>query len=232
VTQEAHGGGAGALVVAHRGAWGEAPENSLAAFEHAIALGCAGIELDVRVTADHRLAVVHNPRIAGRPVSRLTLAQLRAALRPGQAPLLEEVLDMSAGRIMLDVELKELGGARHAASVVARRLDPSGYVITSFQEAALREARRGAPHARLGLLLGPRLRRRELEARLRRAEAQFVAPHVSLVRRGILDWSGERGLGSWLWTVNDARALRRLRADARVEAVITDRPQRALAAQR
>lgn len=228
MTIQAHGDAGRALIVAHRGVWDEAPENSLAAFERAIAIGCDGIELDVRSTADHRLAIVHDPRIGGRAVARLTLAELRARLRPGQAPLLEEVLELTAGRIVLDIELKEHGCAARAAGVVARALDPHAYVITSFQEAALREARHGAPDARLGLLLGPRLRRRELEARLRRSGAAFVAPHVSLVRRRILDWAAERGLQSWLWTVNDARSLRRLQADPRVAAVITDRPRRAL----
>jgi len=219
-----------ALVVAHRGAWGPAPPNSIGAFERAIELGCDAIELDVRATAEGRLAVVHDARVGGRAVRRLTLGELRARMPGRQAPLLEEVLELAAGRIALDVELKESGCcAARAAAIVARRLAPDRYVITSFSAGALIAASAVAPEARTGLLLAPGLRRRELDGRVRRAGAAFVAPHVSLVRRGILDWSAARGLDAWLWTVNDERTLRCLGGDARVRALITDRPERALA---
>jgi glycerophosphoryl diester phosphodiesterase len=52
-----------ALVVAHRGAWNPAPQNSLAAFEQAIVDGADAVELDVRRSADKRLIVVHGPRV-------------------------------------------------------------------------------------------------------------------------------------------------------------------------
>ena len=77
------------LVVAHRGAWGAAPQNSLAALETAIELGCDMVELDVRVTRDRRLVVIHDARAGagvGALVSTLTLAELRGRLAPGQAP--------------------------------------------------------------------------------------------------------------------------------------------------
>ena len=49
------------LIIAHRGAWQSAPQNSLRAFETAIELGCDAVELDVRRTADGRLVVLHDP---------------------------------------------------------------------------------------------------------------------------------------------------------------------------
>jgi glycerophosphoryl diester phosphodiesterase len=70
------------LVIAHRGASGLTPENTLAAFKLAIALGADGVEFDVQLTADERPVVIHDRRVnrttngAG-PVSGLTLDQLR-----------------------------------------------------------------------------------------------------------------------------------------------------------
>lgn len=217
------------LVVAHRGAWDGAPQNSLAAFERAIELGCDAIELDVRLTADGALAIVHDARVGGRPVAQQTLAELRARPGHGQTPVLGEVVELAAGRAVLDVELKRSDCAQAATAVLAARLAPADCVVTSFEDDALRLARRAWPAARTGLLVGPRLRARELEARIRRTGAELIAPHVGLARRGILRWADERGLPAWLWTVNDARAMRRLAADPRVSALITDRPQRALA---
>src|ERR1700756_3456866 len=88
------------LVVAHRGAWDPLPQNSLQAFERAIALGCDAIEIDVRRSADGRLVIVHDARVGGRSVARQHHIDLRARMGAGQAPSLEEVLELAAGRIM------------------------------------------------------------------------------------------------------------------------------------
>ena len=220
----------GPLVVAHRGAWQGAPQNSLDAFERAVALGCDAIEIDVRRTADDRLVIIHDAWVAGRPVGRLEHRQLQARLKDGQVPLLDEVLELAAGRVVVDVELKEDGYVAEVMRAVAARLEPDQYVVTSFRDAILPQVKRCVPDARTGLLIGPRLRRRELERRARVTGADFLAPHVGLTRRGILTWAADHGLPVWVWTANDQRVLRRLTADARVGAVITDRPERALGA--
>jgi glycerophosphoryl diester phosphodiesterase len=216
------------LVVAHRGAWGAAPQNSMEAFERAITLGCTGIEIDVRRTADGRLAVVHDARVGGRTVARFEHQRLQARMKAGQAPLLEDVLELVAGRLVLDVELKEDGYVPAVMAAIAGRLTPDGYVITSFHDAVLPQVKRWVPEARTGLLVGPRLRLRELDRRVRQTGVNFLAPHVALARRGILGWAEARNLPAWLWTVNDPRLLRRLLRDERVAAVVTDRPERAL----
>jgi glycerophosphoryl diester phosphodiesterase len=149
-------------------------------------------------------------------------------MKVGQAPLLEEVLELAAGRLVLDVELKEDGYVAAVMTTIAGRLSPDGYVITSFRDAVLPQVKRCVPEARTGLLLGPRLRLRELDRRVRLTGVDFLAPHVALTRRGILGWAAARQLPAWLWTVNDPRLLRRLLGDERVTAVVTDQPQRAL----
>jgi glycerophosphoryl diester phosphodiesterase len=217
-----------ALVVAHRGAWDPAPQNSLAAFRQAIAVGADGIELDVRRSADDRLVVVHDPRIGMRPVARMDAAALRGRMSPGQAPELDEVLAAVAGRIAVDIELKEDGYVGEAMEVVARHLTPSQYVVTSFVDEVLPQVREVVPQARTGLLLASRRRGGRLEARVAQARADFIAPHATMARAGLLAWADHRGLPAWVWTVNDPRPLRMLLADPRVEAVITDRADEAL----
>lgn len=221
--------GAQPLVVAHRGAWGSAPQNSVEAFDAAVKLGCDAIELDVRRTADDRLVVVHDARVRGRSVARLAHEEVRARMRDGQAPSLGDVLDRVGGRIAVDVELKESGYVEQAMEVVAGRLAPDQYVVTSFRDAVLPAVKGCVPDARTGLLLGRRRRMPELDRRVRLTGVDFLAPHFSLARPGLLAWAHDRGLPSWVWTVNDPRLMRVLRADHRVAAVITDRPERALA---
>src|SRR3982751_167704 len=97
---QAYSGGV-TLIVAHRGASAIAPENSLEAFEAAIAVGADMVEFDVRSTADGVLVVVHDP-----------LPLVRYADLDPMPPRLEEVVATCAGRIALDVELKEAGMER------------------------------------------------------------------------------------------------------------------------
>jgi glycerophosphoryl diester phosphodiesterase len=238
------------IVVAHRGAWGERPQNSLAALEHAISLGCEMVEFDVRRTRDGRLVLVHDERIRGPRVGELDYAELCRRIGSGEPPRLEEAVEVIAGRIDADVELKEDGYVDAVVAALTGRLEPAHFRITSFLDSALLSARRAGAELHTGLLLGPpgpvEMARQRigpqaglalgasrwsggLERRVREARVDFVAPHTSLARAGILGWAAERGLQSYVWTVNDSRSLRAMLADDRVAAVITDRPAQAIA---
>jgi glycerophosphoryl diester phosphodiesterase len=214
----------GPLVIAHRGAWDPAPQNSIAAFERAVELGADGFELDVRRTADGRLVVIHDQRIGVTQVGRFTADALRERLAPGQAPELDDVLAaLSPRRALVDVELKEDGYVDEAMAVLARHLTPDRYVITSFLDPVLPQVRAAVPQTRTGLLLAARRPARALERRVEQAAPDFLALHTTLARTGLLEFAARRGLPAWVWTVNEPRLLRTLLADPRVEAVITDR---------
>jgi glycerophosphoryl diester phosphodiesterase len=224
-----HGGEGGApLVVAHRGAWRPAPQNSLEAFEEAVQLGCDAIELDVRRTVDGRVVVVHHARAGVRSIAKLTHEELQARARHRYAPALAEVLELAAGRIGVDVELKEDGYVEQTMAIVTRGLAAEQYVVTSFRDSVLPTVKRAAPATRTGLLLSPNRQLGQLSRRVAATEVDFLAPHARLARVGLLSWAAARELPCWVWTVNDRRALRLLTQDPRVAAVITDRPDRAL----
>jgi glycerophosphoryl diester phosphodiesterase len=188
------------------------------------------VELDVRSTRDRRLVAIHDARVGAAPVSSLSLAELRERLGPDQAPELEAMLELAAGRIRLDVEFKAEERVDAALAVLQHRLDPTQYVVTSFLESTLAAVHALAPETRTGLLIRPGRRPRRLEERLQSAGISFLAPHASLARAGLLAWAAQRGLDTYLWTVNERRAWRTLLADPRVTALITDRPAGALAA--
>lgn len=107
-------------VLAHRGLALEAPENSLLAFAHAIALGVQHIETDVHVSADGVAIIAHDPdlsRVAGRPtrVDELTVAELaRVELGEGQhPPTLAEALD-AFPETRFNIDLKTAGAVAPA----------------------------------------------------------------------------------------------------------------------
>ena len=186
-------------VVAHRGASAIAPENTLEAFAKAIELGADMIEFDVRSTAEGTLVAFHDP--------------LPPVLDPFP-PRLDEIVELCAGRIALDVELKQPGLEAEVLRIVSTRFAPDEFVVTSFLEQVVAETKRLRPDVRVGRLLR---RLDELST-----AADFLAPHVSL-----LDDTPADGLV--VWTVNDEAQLERCLRDPRVAAVITDDPQRGLA---
>jgi glycerophosphoryl diester phosphodiesterase len=198
-----------ALVAAHRGASTLAPENTIEAFEKAIEVGAEMIEFDVRETRDGVLIAFHDE------VREWTYGELCERL-PWAPPRLEEVVETCAGRIVLDVELKERGHEDEALGIVSR----ADLVVTSFLPDVVAEAKRLRPDIRAGLLLGADA---DVPATV---DIDFIAPHVSLLDRGLV---GDGHDGLVVWTVNDEPRLERYLADPRVAVVISDDPVLALA---
>jgi glycerophosphoryl diester phosphodiesterase len=113
-------------IVAHRGAWHGAPENSLASIEKAIAVGADIVEIDVRKSADGELFLMHDDtllRMAGidRDAETFTMSELQAialreddggesrAISDQRIPTLKEVFEAIRGRIFADLDLKDRG---------------------------------------------------------------------------------------------------------------------------
>jgi glycerophosphoryl diester phosphodiesterase len=224
------------LVVAHRGASAEAAENSLEAFEKAIQVGSDLIEFDVRRTRDDQLIAFHDATVGGHLVRQLTREEIH--LQTGsQPPLLNDVVDVTEGRVGLDVELKEDGYTDRVLSAVGRRFEPDQFVVTSFIDSVVAEAKRLAPASEAGLLVGRARPQHLLRSRLselfpaRRAlacDADFIAMHFRLADLRALPRADRAGFPAYVWTVNDDDRLRRYLMDPRVRAVITDVPRRAL----
>jgi glycerophosphoryl diester phosphodiesterase len=216
-------------VIAHRGASAGAVDNSLAAFERAIEAGADMIEFDVRRTADDQLIAFHDGVVRGRPLSGLTREEVGTATGH-LPPLVAEVLDLARGRIGVDVEIKEDGYVeRVLEAAAAARFETEDLVVTSFLDRVVGQVKRLDPDVRAGLLVGIRLSELSPTGRAARCEADLIAMHFQLAALGALRRAGEAGYPVFVWTVNHDAQLRRLLADPRVAAIITDVPERALA---
>jgi glycerophosphoryl diester phosphodiesterase len=221
-------------IISHRGLSGDEPENSLAAFRASVARGIEAIEFDVRQTLDRVLVICHDPAAAGLSIADATYAQLSA--RAGGLCTLAEALAAIPPQCLLDVEIKEHGFEASVLAELAAARDRSDYVITSFEDRIVAAVKKLDPAVRAGLLLGAddvslRTRLSELfpVARLRACTADFVAPNWQLLRFGFLGRMERAGFAVYVWTVNDARAMRRLIGmPQRVAALITDDPLQAM----
>jgi glycerophosphoryl diester phosphodiesterase len=222
------------LILGHRGASGEAPENTLRAFALAAEQGADGVELDVQPSADGVPVIMHDDTVdrttngRGR-VADLTCAAL-AALDAGageRVPTLEEALTLARGRLVVDIEIKDPGVEPSVAALVDRLGMADEVAISSFYPASLAAMRATAPHLRRWLLSG------EWSASVLQAAidlgAAGVAPNVRRIDAALVQAARASGLAVVAWTVNAPADFDRLLALG-LDAIITDFPARALAA--
>jgi glycerophosphoryl diester phosphodiesterase len=193
------------IVIAHRGASSEHPENTLPAFERAIELGADYVELDVHADAGGELVVTHDAPRAGRAY-----------------PSLAESLDLMRGRIGVMLELKTPARyRRHDVVARAVRLLGEDDALVCFQKAALDEARALRRGLRTVQHVGFAV---SIRAARDAWAAGFYEPRVT--RRGIRA-ALAFGLEPFVYTVNEDRRMLEL-ADAGVAGIFTDRPGQAL----
>jgi glycerophosphoryl diester phosphodiesterase len=197
------------IVIAHRGASWELPENTLPAFERAIELGADYIELDVHADTNGALVLTHaSPR------------------RGITYPTLEEALDLCHGRIGVMVELKTPRRYRRF-DVVARTVSllTDADVLVCFQRPPLAEARELRPGLRTVQHVGVGV---SIRAARNAWAAGFTDARVTA--RGLAT-ARTLGLETLVYTVNDEARMRELEALG-VSGIFTDRPELALPATR
>jgi glycerophosphoryl diester phosphodiesterase len=224
------------LVLAHRGARRIAPENTLSAFEAALAEGADGVELDVRLSADHRIVVVHDPTLARctagqdpRAVSSLSYHELaRIDLSGSRIPLLSSVLSWVARtQCFVNIELKPDVPQRFTLArlvldeILANPKILDKTLLSTFDPGMVRALTRRHPPVPIGWLLASDLAFVERHNAWRRLGARAVHPEWPLATEPrIREWIADGALVA-PWTVNSLSEARRL-AEANVHVLITD----------
>lgn len=145
------------LIIAHRGASKLAHENTLEAFQKAIDLGADMIELDLRKTNDGEIVVSHDELLRARLIRKINYktALLLAKKTGYEMPTLEQVLKLTAGKIKLDIELKESGYEDQIINLALRYFEPEDFIISSFLTPSVIFTKNNYPQIKSGLLLEP-----------------------------------------------------------------------------
>ena len=228
-----------ALVIAHRGASGDRPENTLPAFEEAIAQGADMIETDLHLSRDGVVVIHHDAgleRLGGTGEIRDRTASELAALdaAPGaadslQIPTLLDVLEGFAERIDWNLELKVGLEApydgieeRVLGEVEARGL-LRRVIFSCFDDGVLERVRSASREARVGVLVSPRAPQ-DIFGRAERVGAEAIHPHTFLINDALVAEAHARGLAVYPYTANDPAEMSGL-LDAGVDGVITNFPR-------
>jgi glycerophosphoryl diester phosphodiesterase len=216
------------LIIAHRGGSSLARENTIAAFEEAIALQADLIELDVRSTQDGILIVHHDAAIQEQPIEALTWAEVQQL--DVEIPTLEAAIVCCKGRIRLDVEIKEPDYEAAVVQLLQQHLSLDEFVITSFYLASIRAVKEsGTAGIGLGFLMDHEtllaLAEEEFLGKyLQAMGVKFVAPSWQIVDSPVLGKIIPTEMPYWVWTVNDEATMQKLMENKRVAAIVTDNP--------
>lgn len=222
-------------IIAHRGANADAPENTLAAFQLAMDQSADGIELDVMLSGDGQVVVIHDDTVdrttngTGR-VREMSLKQLQS-LDAGEGeciPALKDVLAQFGGKCLINIELKNFSSIFDAlpykvAELILQYKLVESVIVSSFNPFNFRRIRRCLPEVKTGLLTQSRQARLRLW-RLFKYDA--LHPHFSDVDQALVSAMHRENRQVNVWTVDDPEEITRLAA-LKVDSIITNRPKRA-----
>jgi glycerophosphoryl diester phosphodiesterase len=235
------------LILAHRGASAHAPENTLAAFTLAMEQGADGIELDVKLTADGQVVVIHDATVdrttgvQGR-VKDLTLDELRSLeagtffsekFKGEKIPTLEEVFDAVGKHAFINVELTNYNSPRdHLVEMVCMLVKKFGVqksvLFSSFFASNLGRARSYLPEVPAGLLaLGGPLGAWARSFGFAFGKYDALHPNLKDTTHEQVQRVHRLKKRIHVWTVNSEKDMRRMFGWG-VDGIITDDPQLAV----
>jgi len=224
----ATGVGQNVVVTSHRGAGSLEPENTLRAIRRAIALGVDQIEIDVQLTKDGHLILMHDPTVdrttnGSGKIAELTYAEIRR-LDAGSGecvPTLDEALALINDKVILQIELKGKGTAQPTVSAVMNAGKEDHVVLTSFMHQELKDAHRLNPRLRLGALWG----RLPVDVMQQTKQLDVEALHIwhEFVDQHLVTEAHAHGLLVRAWNTSKEEDMRRL-ITLGVDAIGSDRP--------
>ena len=223
------------LKIGHRGAKGYEPENTLIAFEKAIHLGVDGIELDVHLSSDNELIVIHDETVdrttnGKGEVNQLSLKELKALKieNTAEIPTLTEVLDLVNQRCFINIELKGIGTPKPVIQLIAHYIseknwDYNHFLISSFDWKMLEETHSLDPKIKIGVLTEESID--NALAFAKNINAFAINPYYKLLSKENVILMQQNGFEIYPWTVNSKNAIQKIKS-FNVNGIISDFPDR------
>ncbi|MGO4773465.1 glycerophosphodiester phosphodiesterase [Flavobacterium sp. W22_SRS_FK3] len=223
------------LKIAHRGAKGYEPENTLKAFQKALDIHADGIELDVHLSSDGQIIVIHDESIDKMTngkgfVNTLSLTELKSVLidEKYEIPTLREVFDLIDKRCFVNVELKIFDAYAKVSALIEEYVSEKNwnynhFIVSSFDWNALQEVHHLNPNIPIGVLTET-----DLDLALAFAEfikAKAIHPYYHLLNLENTKEMQEKGFLVLPWTVNIDEDIQKTKS-YNVNGIITDFPDK------
>ena len=221
--------------IGHRGAKGHLAENTLESFKKAIALGADGIELDVHLSADGEIMVIHDETVNRTTdgfglVKDLTLAELKKLRIDSayQIPTLSEVFDSIDRKYLINIELKVTETAKPVVDLIEKYVLEKGwqysdFLISSFDWVALEKVREMHEEIPLGVLTNTDLDLAINFAKFIKAET--IHPYFHMLTAENTLAMQQQNLKVFSWTINEFEDLQKIKS-FHANGIITDFPDR------
>lgn len=223
------------LKIAHRGAKAYEPENTLQAFQKALELNSDGIELDVHLSADGHIIVIHDETIdkmtnGKGAVNTFTLSELKSFLiaEKHQIPTLREVFDLVNKKCFINIELKCRDAQLCVSLLIEEYVSEKNwnydhFVVSSFDWIALQEIHNLNPKIPIGVLTETDLHLAVAFAETIKAKA--IHPYYHLLTEENTQQMQEKGFLVLPWTVNIDEDIQKIKS-YKVNGIITDFPDK------
>ena len=223
------------LKIGHRGAKGYEPENTLIAFEKAINLGVDGIELDVHLSSDKELIVIHDETVdrttnGKGKVNQLSVKELKALKieLTEKIPTLNEVLDLVNKRCFINIELKGIGTAQPVIQLISHYISEknwnyNNFIISSFDWKMLEETHSLDSKIKIGVLTEESIDKALAFAK--KINAFAINPDYELLSKENVILMQQNGFEVYPWTVNSENAIQKIKS-FNVNGIISDFPDR------
>ncbi|MFD1603579.1 glycerophosphodiester phosphodiesterase [Flavobacterium artemisiae] len=223
------------LKIAHRGAKAYEAENTLQAFQKALDLHSDGIELDVHLSVDGHIIVMHDETIdkmtnGKGDINTYTLAELKSFLvaEKYQIPTLNEVFDLVDKKCFINVELKNADTSKQVVSLIEEYISEKGwnyehFIVSSFDWNALNEVQNLNPKILIGVLTEEDVK--EALAFAEDIKAYAIHPDFQLLNKENVKQIQEKGFLVFPWTVNSEEDIQNVKS-YKVDGIISDNPDK------
>ena len=216
------------MIMGHRGAAALEPENTLLSIERAMEIGVDAVEIDVRLSKDKEMVVIHDSTVdrttnGTGPVSSYALKEMKKldAGKGETIPTLDEVIDLIGNQVMLVIELKEEGTERKVVELIKRNnLDDNVYVI-SFWHSLVRAVKEMDSRIKTGILLVGC----PVDACIAtQTSANALVMKYTFVNRKFVEIAHKEGLKVFIWNIDDRHLLKPY-VDMRVDGIGSNDPR-------
>jgi len=216
------------MIMGHRGAAALEPENTLLSIERAMEIGVDAVEIDVRLSKDKEIVVIHDSTVdrttnGTGPVSGYALKEMKKldAGKGETIPTLDEVIDLIGNKVRLVIELKEEGTERRVVELIKRNnLDDKVYVI-SFWHSLVKTVKKMDSRIKTGVLLVGC----PVDACIAtQASANALVMKYTFVNRKFVEIAHKEGLKVFIWNIDDPQLLKPY-ADMRVDGIGSNDPR-------